>query len=109
MSDIAGPCEICGAINYLPSLGGPTICPSCDCGDFGPSRVQKLAALLAAKDARIAELAYTVLKVIGATRAHLPPDGISAKECISRILEATDNPEIIKVLSLPVTPAPTLT
>jgi ferritin-like protein len=55
--------------------------------------------------ALIAALTEALMKVIGATRAYLPPDGISAKECISRILEATDNPEIIKVLSLPVTPA----
>lgn len=32
--------------------------------------------------------------VIAATQAYLPPDGIDAKECINRILAATDNPEI---------------
>lgn len=32
--------------------------------------------------------------IIAATGAYLPPDGISKDECISRILEATDNPRI---------------
>lgn len=27
-----GPCVICGDRNYPLSLGGSTICPSCDCG-----------------------------------------------------------------------------
>lgn len=27
-----GPCVICGATNYELSMGGPTICPVCDCG-----------------------------------------------------------------------------
>jgi hypothetical protein len=26
------PCTLCGAIDYPLSLGGPYICPSCDCG-----------------------------------------------------------------------------
>jgi hypothetical protein len=28
------PCKICGATNYMPSFGGPGICPKCDCGAF---------------------------------------------------------------------------
>ena len=28
----AGPCVMCGAVNYALSYGGPSICPSCDCG-----------------------------------------------------------------------------
>lgn len=32
--------------------------------------------------------------VVRATRAYLPPDGISAHECISRVLAATDNSRI---------------
>ena len=27
-----GPCMVCGATNYSNSMGGPMICPSCDCG-----------------------------------------------------------------------------
>lgn len=29
---MTGPCALCGGINYPASLGGPGICPSCDCG-----------------------------------------------------------------------------
>lgn len=29
---IYGPCVVCGATNYSLSMGGPTICPACDCG-----------------------------------------------------------------------------
>lgn len=36
--------------------------------------------------------------VIAATQAYLPPDGISAEECISRILTATDNPKIVAAI-----------
>lgn len=28
----AGPCCLCGKMNYPMSCGGPRICPSCDCG-----------------------------------------------------------------------------
>lgn len=38
---MSGPCIYCGSINYAPSMGGPSICPSCDCGNFGPSVVQR--------------------------------------------------------------------
>lgn len=30
---IPGPCIICGLTDYNLSMGGPTICPSCDCGN----------------------------------------------------------------------------
>lgn len=33
-----------------------------------------------------------------ATASYLPPDGIDASECISRILAATDNPEINAIM-----------
>lgn len=36
-----GPCVICGLSNYPLSAGGPTICPSCDCGDFGPAKIER--------------------------------------------------------------------
>jgi hypothetical protein len=36
-----GPCVICGLTNYPLSMGGPTICPSCDCGDFGPMKIER--------------------------------------------------------------------
>ena len=28
----SGPCIVCGDVNYPLSMGGPSICPSCDCG-----------------------------------------------------------------------------
>src|SRR5262245_47766499 len=30
-TSMTGPCCICGATNYALSMGGPTICPKCDC------------------------------------------------------------------------------
>lgn len=45
------------------------------------------------------QLAAALLAVVDATRDYLPPDGISEQECISRILEATDNPLINPVIS----------
>lgn len=42
----SGPCVVCGATNYLPSLGGPEICPPCDCGDFGHVAVQRQRATI---------------------------------------------------------------
>src|SRR5512140_1886133 len=37
-----GPCVVCGATNYPLSLGGPDICPSCDCGPPNPKQVREL-------------------------------------------------------------------
>jgi hypothetical protein len=47
---------------------------------------------------RIKLLEDAVIAVVEATRAYLPPDGIDAQECISRILEATDNSAINPVI-----------
>jgi glutaredoxin len=46
-------------------------------------------------DALIAE---ALMGVVNATRAYLPPDGIDEKTCINRILEATDNPEMARII-----------
>lgn len=43
--------------------------------------------------------------VIAATQAYLPPDGISAQECINRILGAVDNPRIVAALRSRLQPA----
>jgi hypothetical protein len=56
----AGPCVICGATGYELSMGGPTICPSCDCGPLRPSDVRKLREayeVLLAENARLKERA----------------------------------------------------
>jgi len=39
-------------------------------------------------------------EVIAATSAYLPPDGISAQECLNRILAATDNPDINTIMGV---------
>lgn len=38
---ILGPCVICGLTGYEPSMGGPSICPTCDCGNFGPQLIKR--------------------------------------------------------------------
>jgi hypothetical protein len=52
----AGPCIICGLRDYPLSMGGPTICPACDCGHNGPT-------LIAAQKRRIEELEALVAKL----------------------------------------------
>lgn len=50
---VAGPCCVCGATNYPLSIGGPSICPACDCGiQLAPS----LRATIAAQQQEIARL-----------------------------------------------------
>lgn len=56
--------------------------------------ITALSRQLAEREAEIATLGRAVLATVAATRAYLPPDGIGAKECLSRILGATDNPTI---------------
>jgi hypothetical protein len=42
MSNVqSGPCIVCGLTNYPLSCGGPSICPTCDCGNFGPQLVER--------------------------------------------------------------------
>ncbi len=43
-----GPCVICGARDYELSMGGPTICPSCDAGNFTQATVTRQAQELKA-------------------------------------------------------------
>jgi hypothetical protein len=44
MNLMPGPCCICGEHNYPLSAGGSTICPACDCGNFGIERIKRQAA-----------------------------------------------------------------
>lgn len=69
---MSGPCMYCGATNYASSFGGPMICPSCDCGNFGPEVVtrqgQTIVALqtsIAAEWRPIAEAADSSVQVLG--------------------------------------------
>lgn len=42
---IHGPCINCGATDYALSMGGPDICPPCDCGyTFSRQHVKDLIA-----------------------------------------------------------------
>jgi hypothetical protein len=49
-----GPCVICGDVGYELSIGGPSICPSCDCGNFGPDVVRRQGKIIAELRARLA-------------------------------------------------------
>lgn len=55
MGLMPGPCVYCGALNYQPSIGGPGICPSCDCGNFGPDVVQRLGNQIEAMRKRLSD------------------------------------------------------
>jgi hypothetical protein len=95
-------CKICGLTFYDRSMGGPGICPSCDCGNFGAPVVQAQGARIAALEARnaeqfrlmgqymenaeaaherIAELEAALNKAVGAFETigfHLPKDNLEA-------------------------------
>lgn len=53
---LPGPCAICGLTNYPLSFGGPTICPSCDCGDSGPYVISRQATDLRRLGAEVERL-----------------------------------------------------
>jgi hypothetical protein len=51
-----GPCVLCGAKDYPLSMGGPTICPACDCGHgLSPNEAATNRRLLSEAAAEIAE------------------------------------------------------
>lgn len=52
----SGPCAICGDVNYPLSYGGPTICPSCDSGDFGLTKIKRQAKTIAELRKELADL-----------------------------------------------------
>lgn len=57
MSELqSGPCAACGLRNYGLSYGGPTICPACDCGNSGPSRMNAQRERIAELEREIAAL-----------------------------------------------------
>ena len=49
-------------------------------------------------NARIEALQAAVMAVVDAVRDYLPPDGISEKDFISRVIGAVDNPTINPVI-----------
>ena len=66
---IPGPCVICGGTNYELSMGGPTICPSCDCGPPNPRQVREMREALTTNitklRALVAELAASLAHIAG--------------------------------------------
>lgn len=56
IKELLGPCIICGDTGYNLSTGGPTICPPCDCGDFGRKRIERLAKESAVREAKLREI-----------------------------------------------------
>lgn len=79
----------------------PLLAHPCDRNDVIEecTKVAQLEAANAKLEARCEKLAGAVLAVVEATRAHLPPGGIDAQECLNRIIDATDNPEINPIIS----------
>lgn len=55
---------------------------------------QQMGAAHEAENAEINVLRKAILTIVAALSKHLPPDGISARDCISEILGATDNATI---------------
>lgn len=45
-----GPCILCGTANYPASMGGPAICPPCDCGVGGHPYPDRYLRRLIGKD-----------------------------------------------------------
>lgn len=66
--------------------------------DAAEARATAAERDLAEARAEVERLKKAVSVVTDATAAYLPPDGISAVECISRVLAATDNPEINAIM-----------
>jgi len=42
-----GPCVVCGDMNYPLSMGGPSICPKCDCGQTDAATVIRQTKIIA--------------------------------------------------------------
>ena len=49
-------CKMCGLVFFEPSLGGPGICPECDCGNFGPAKIKRQAEYITQLKTRLKEL-----------------------------------------------------
>lgn len=72
MSDLvekyAGPCCICGGENYELSMGGQTICPSCDAGNFTPATVMRQAQAMKKLNAELDRLRVEREKMVEGLR-----------------------------------------
>ena len=64
------------------------------CNPVAMREVLALARQAEALQRENAEFAKAGLEVLNAVRDYLPPDGISAKDCLSRVIGAVDNGDI---------------
>lgn len=62
----AGPCVVCGLRDYPLSFGGPTICPSCDCGNTGQQKVRRQAERIRELEKQLAASAIDLLRYVNA-------------------------------------------
>lgn len=78
-----GPCVVCGGTNYHLSMGGPTICPKCDCGIFDAGTVLAQAKVMERQREEIERLrtqkdsAYEERNKVVAALATLFPSGVA--------------------------------
>lgn len=82
-----------GSAKPHPSGGEPVVCINRE--DF-----QSILDDVRLAQDTIPVLVEALQDVIAATSAYLPPDGIDARECLNRILMATDNIAIVAALDL---------
>lgn len=72
-------CTICGLRYFNQSMGGPGICPGCDCGNFGAALVQRQgkeierlsAALQQCNEHR--DSPHNIIGIVDAALAGMPP------------------------------------
>lgn len=55
-ANVSGPCIVCGLRDYPLSMGGPGICPACDCGHSGPKVVETLKRRIQELETEVAKL-----------------------------------------------------
>ena len=68
-------------------------------GTLSKSTAKRVEALAASGGGdSVAVIREALQKVIDAVGAYLPPDGISREDLISLVIEATDNPEIVRAM-----------
>lgn len=73
--------------------------PSQGSAHYGTDVAVALASALEPSPAPdMREAVEALLAVVAAIRAYLPPDGITAAECIDRVLAATDNAKINPII-----------
>ena len=72
-----GPCIVCGRKNYPLSCGGPTICPSCDCGiDPKLSQANQQIYSLLKEISRLRGLLKEARESLNETKLYLYPGAV---------------------------------